>query len=150
MKRISEYFGGASAPKTPKFAEKPSFDTSTTQNESASASTSGETQSVSAKKRDFQRKWLDDSRFKNWLTYDDEKNVMQCRSCISTGKRNPFVTGCQNFKTSTLDRHMSSADHLNSLLDRKQADQLNSTVHSLYDKKRAGYYLCIKVGLLAL
>ena len=79
MKRISEYFGGASAPKTPKFAEKPSLDTSTTQNESASAS-------VSAKKRDFQRKWLDDSRFKNWLTYDDEKNVMQCRSCISTGK----------------------------------------------------------------
>ena len=94
MKRISEYFGGASAPKTPKPAEKPSLDTSATRNESASASTCREMQPVLAKKRDLQRKWLDDSRFKNWLTYDDEKNVMQCRSCISTGKRNPFVTGC--------------------------------------------------------
>ena len=59
---------------------------------------------------------------------------MSC-SVDHTGKRNPFVTGCHNFKTSTLDRHMSSADHVNSLFDRKQADKLKSTVHSLYDKQ---------------
>ncbi|KAH3701618.1 hypothetical protein DPMN_076608 [Dreissena polymorpha] len=54
---------------------------------------------------------------------------MKCTLCVSTGKLNTFVSGFLNFRRSTLDRHMASADHVNSLTDKKEQSRMKATVN---------------------
>ena len=58
--------------------------------------------------RNFRQEWL--SQF-HWLRFDDKTGNMHCDSCCRTGQDNPMVTGCTNFRTSTLTRHQESNAH---------------------------------------
>lgn len=51
----------------------------------------------------YQKKW---ETTYSWLTYDDEENVMRCTVCMKAGKTNTFTTGTNNFRVSTLTRHI--------------------------------------------
>ncbi|KAJ8303281.1 hypothetical protein KUTeg_019677 [Tegillarca granosa] len=64
----------------------------------------------SMKSRSFSEAWL--SKFP-WLIYED--CAMKCDICVKTHQSNPFVTGCKNFRTSTLTRHESSKSHTTAL-----------------------------------
>lgn len=57
-------------------------------------------------KREFRKEWLE-QHF--WLSY--ENNKMTCSVCTSEGKDNPFTSGCMNFRSSTLTRHIASNQH---------------------------------------
>ncbi|KAH3787823.1 hypothetical protein DPMN_165952 [Dreissena polymorpha] len=105
MKRISEYFAPTAATKKPKTQVEPPPNNDNSPQPSNELKTAPETSTDSDKKRGFQRIWLTNERFKSWLSYDKKENQMKCTLCVSTGKINPFVSGCSNFRTSTLDRH---------------------------------------------
>ena len=86
----------------------------------------------------FMKSWLD--RF-HWLRYDKPKNLMFCTICEQTGKSgDKLVTGCKNFKTSTLIRHSRNGSHQLAL---KQQDiqsshqSIPSLVESQWDMKQA-------------
>ena len=52
-----------------------------------------------------------------WLNFKDE--LMFCNWCISSNKKNALTSGCNNLRTSTLDRHCLSADHKQAIQDQK-------------------------------
>ena len=54
--------------------------------------------------KSFQTKWLKEH---HWLRYDEEKNMMFCSICLDYNKDNAMTKGCNNFRTSTLTRHVS-------------------------------------------
>lgn len=146
-KRISDYF--TKSAKKVKVSEADDEQTTLSQptNDEPSAppdptddepccSTSSEPAVKQWKKRDFQQKWLTDHRYKSWLLYDESKHVMRCSLCISTGKTNPFVTGCCNYRTSTLNRHMSSVDHTNAVVDKVEQSQFKKKVQTAWGQKK--------------
>ena len=75
------------------------------------------------KKRRFLPAWLEEFR---WLKEEDEK--MYCDICKSTGKTNPFTTGCSNFQKSALERHQNSKDHIMSVSDLKLRESFHAPV----------------------
>ncbi len=60
------------------------------------------------KQTKFQAAWLD--KFK-WLRWDEKKNHMFCEICRKQNKNNAVADGTDNFRTSTLSRHITSLDH---------------------------------------
>ncbi len=66
------------------------------------------------KKRRFQKEWLQKY---SWLRFSPEKNAMFCSICSDRAVVNPFTTGCQNWRTSTLQRHVASAEHRQTVRD---------------------------------
>ena len=73
-------------------------------------------------KRNFQDTWL--KKYK----YDPLKGMF-CSCCQQSGKSNPFTSGCINYRTSTLVRHVESQDHRNALQEIKMAK-----IHLLMNK----------------
>jgi len=64
-----------------------------------------------AVRRNFHSTWLE--KFK-WLRYDNTRGML-CSIRIEPCKANPFTSGCINFRTLTLTRHVESQDHQNAL-----------------------------------
>ena len=75
---------------------------------SASASSVSEPPCKQRKLHDFMDSW---TKSRPWLRYDNEAKVMYCDWCLQSKKKNPFTTDCRNFRTSTLDRHVSLPGH---------------------------------------
>ena len=107
MKRLSEYFAANAASKKPKAQVEPPPNIDTSPQPSNESKTAPESQSTDPKKNGFQRSWLANDRFISWLTYNEKQNHMKCSLChglkhfslspclcLSTGKSNPFVSGC--------------------------------------------------------
>ena len=44
-----------------------------------------------------------------WLQYKD--GSMYCTYCLETNKHNSYTSGCQNFRTSDIQKHSKSRDH---------------------------------------
>ena len=44
-----------------------------------------------------------------WLQYKD--GCMYCTYCLETNKHNSYTSGCQNFRTSDIQKHSKSRDH---------------------------------------
>jgi len=85
-----------------------------------------ETKCDESQTRNFQPRWLQDH---SWLRYTDGK--MFCYFCQQANKSNPFgEKGCMNFRTSTLNRHLDSADHKNAV----QEDAMRVTLASSREK----------------
>ena len=57
-------------------------------------------------KHKFQGKWLQENA---WMNFENGK--MFCTICKEQGKDNALSSGCTNFRTSTLKRHIQSSDH---------------------------------------
>lgn len=77
-----------------------------------------------AARRNFQSIWLE--KYK-WLRYNNT-NGMLCSICIESSKANPFTSGCTNFRTSTLTRHVESQDHQNALEEVHMASNFERAV----------------------
>ena len=58
----------------------------------------------------FREQWKDKW---HWLSYDGHKMI--CSLCKNHNKENTFTSGCTNFRTSTLERHVMCHDHQSSL-----------------------------------
>ena len=68
---------------------------------------------TSSASRTFQENWKRDHF---WLRYDSNKNAMFCTVCENANCKNIFATtGCQNFRTSSLNDHIASKDHKSAL-----------------------------------
>lgn len=70
--------------------------------------TSSSTESEKAVPRCWQERWL---LIYPWLRYDSSKNEMYCDLCRKNKKKNAMATGTDNFRTSTLTRHVQGSDH---------------------------------------
>ena len=77
-----------------------------------------------AARRNFQSTWLE--KFK-WLQYDTIKGML-CSIRIESSKANPFTSGCINFRTLTLTRHVESQDHRNALKEVHMASNFERAV----------------------
>ena len=64
------------------------------------------------KVRHFNHDWLNDPRFKSFLEYDIQKNVMYCTDCkkhyADSPNAGPLVTGSSNFRVSSLVEHIGT------------------------------------------
>jgi hypothetical protein len=69
--------------------------------------------------RSFNQKWKDG---RHWLSYNESENVMKCTVCtehaqltnsqVKLKHKHLFITGCSNFKLSTITDHEKSKGHL--------------------------------------
>lgn len=57
--------------------------------------------------RSFQEHW---KQSRDWLEFKDD--AMFCQPCVEVGEKNPFVTGCKNFKVEALSSHESTKAHI--------------------------------------
>ena len=60
------------------------------------------------RKRNFQKVWL--SAYK-WLRYDNRKDLMHCQLCREAKSNNTMAKGMNNFRTSTITRHLTFSEH---------------------------------------
>ena len=60
------------------------------------------------RKRNFQKVWL--SAYK-WLRYDNRKDLMHCQLCRETKSNSTMAKGTNNFRTSTITRHLTFSEH---------------------------------------
>ena len=79
----------------------------------AIAGNSDNTSDTPVELRKFQDRWY--SLFP-WVTYESKENKMFCKLYQDIGAENAMTLGTNNFKTSTLTRHASSADHQKALI----------------------------------
>jgi len=80
----------------------------------------------------FQDKWL--STY-NWLR-KEPKGGMSCVLCRECKKDNPFTaeSGCKNYRTSTLTRHVESADHAQALRESVMQKEFQSAAVNAVSK----------------
>ena len=95
----------------------------------------------SSEVRKFQRQWL---QLHHWLQYDPKENKMYCKLCIESKLTNAMTRGTQNFKTSTLTRHISSADHSRAVEAPKQRKDLKTTVEKALTKEEEAVVVAMK------
>ena len=100
------------------------------------------TESKPTEIRKFQPRWL---AINKWLKYDSDKNKMYCKSCIDAGLNNALTSGSDNFKTSTLTRHVASADHQRAILAPTGRQEMKSAVGKALNNEEEGIILAMKV-----
>jgi hypothetical protein len=121
---------------------------------SSQIASESEQQSQSAKAREvrhFQKAWIDKYP---WLKYQEENDLMFCKLCREAGKSNAMAVGTNNYKTSTLTRHVDSSDHKMLAEGPKEATNLKKASTKMLDRKektievalKAMFWLC-KEGL---
>ncbi len=75
--------------------------------------------------RDFNNSWLQKWP---WLKYEDGK--MTCKICVEGRKENTMSQGCTNFRASTLERHVVSADHRRAVSDKVSSQTMLTMMSS--------------------
>ena len=91
----------------------------------------------------WQDKWL--RSYGNWLSFDSEKNIMFCSLCKEHSFKNTMAMGTNNFKTTTIDRHIVSSDHKTALSFLKAKQDLNIAIAKAETKEEISIMLCMKV-----
>lgn len=138
-KRITDFFrksgGGADQASSVVDAQSESTDISTpkTHENEPIDSDIGPGPSKKKKLSNFQNSWK-----KDWPWLDtNEKGEMLCKYCIENKVSNSFTTGCTNFRTSTLARHVTTTDHKLSVVARSQGKSLEKTVKNVISQQEA-------------
>lgn len=80
--------------------------------------------------RKFNENW---TKERKWLKYDNEKQLMYCIKFVTSGKHRgnypiSFIKGCANFKTSALNDHESSKQHIDAVAHFKAIETPEKTV----------------------
>ena len=114
-------------------------DTPQTPSEDETADVSDE---KSSEKRDFQPRWLNEH---HWLNYDKTTNKMFCNLCLSIGAKNALTSGTDNFKTSTLHRHVTHRDHKRALIAPKEGENMKRAVNKALTKEEKGITVALKM-----
>ena len=93
----------------------------------------------------WQDKWL--RSYGNWLSFDSEKNIMFCSLCKEHSFKNTvaMAMGTNNFKTTTIDRHIVSNDHKTALSFPKAKQDLDIAIANAESKEETSIMLCMKV-----
>ena len=87
-----------------------------------------------------QAKWL--KSYGNWLKYDEEKNQMYCTLCQEGKLKNTMAQGTNNFKTTTIDRHLKSSDHRTALSFPKAKQDMSTAIDNADTKEEKSIMLC--------
>ena len=96
---------------------------------------------IKVKKRQvFHTEWLQKYP---WLKYEDDK--MWCTLCVDNQMNNSMCRGTCTFKTSTLLRHMTGADHKNALLAKSQAKNLEKVVQKVLSREEEAVITSMKI-----
>lgn len=90
----------------------------------------------------FQSKWLQTN---HWLAYDQEKNVMYCKLCRDLKLKNSLALGTDNFKTTTITRHVDSGDHKHAISASISRDNFEAAVAAADSKEVLGLHVCLQV-----
>ena len=61
------------------------------------------------KRRAFPLSWK--VQFESWMRYNEGLNLMVCTLCEKHDKRSPWVTGTDNFRMKTVNKHLNSSEH---------------------------------------
>ena len=91
--------------------------------------------------RKFQLHWL---QLHKWLKFDSKLNKMFCQVCIDAKLSNAMTLGTQNFKTSTLTRHIKSADHTRAIQAPKQRKEMKAAVEKALTKEEEAIIVAMK------
>ena len=91
--------------------------------------------------KSFQTKWLKEH---HWLRYDEEKNMMFCSICLDYNKDNAMTKGCNNFRTSTLTRHLKHKDHTSAVSAPKQAADFKEATNKVLNDEEKAIILAMK------
>ena len=127
---------------TEREASEPSV--STAKNNNSSDSEDNQPPEKKAKKviiRSFQQKWFNDY---DWLEYDSEKKLMYCKLCKKCKKDTAFTTGCSNFRTSTLVRHVNCKDHRNSVVESNAQDSMTTVMEKAFNEEEESILTAMK------
>lgn len=90
----------------------------------------------------FQPKWL--TLYNTWLRYDSHENRMFCELCKKSGLKNAMTEGTSNFRTSTLNRHVTSADHQRALIAPFEKTNLKKAVNKALTQEEEGIIVAMK------
>ena len=71
----------------------------------------------------FQESWK-----QKWPWIKNTESGMFCTLCEKHKKCNKFTTGCKNFRTSTLERHIVSVDHQHSVSEEAMREDFSKAV----------------------
>ncbi|XP_013390063.1 transmembrane protein C17orf113-like [Lingula anatina] len=80
-------------------------------------------------KRVFNEAWKS-----KWTWLEHKDNHMFCTLCVKSQKKNVFTEGCSNFRTATLERHASAADHCQSVQDEISRSTLSRMVKNQFSE----------------
>ena len=89
----------------------------------------------------FQLHWF---QLHKWLKFDSKLNKMFCQVCIDAKLSNAMTLGTQNFKTSTLTRHIKSADHTRAIQAHKQRKEMKAAVEKALTKEEEAIIVAMK------
>jgi len=84
------------------------------------------------------------NKYGTWLTYDSEKNHMYCTLCKERKYHNNLATGTDNFRTTTLIRHVNSPDHRAALVAPVASRSLDTAIANVESKEERGILSCLK------
>ena len=92
------------------------------------------------RKHDFMQSWMStrpwlESRCRSETCGSDSKTYMFCSWCIASSKSNAFTNGCDNFRTSTLQRHVTSKDHIEAMQDINLREEMGEAAKTARDHK---------------
>jgi hypothetical protein len=107
---------------------------------SASSVDSTETETEQPE-RHFQGKWL---TLHPWLEYDSASSKMFCRECKKYGMNNIFTSGTNNYRTSTLARHVASKDHQRAILAPDEQGHLKKSIENAHNKQEKAVIVAMK------
>lgn len=88
----------------------------------------------------FIHEWLTPKypQYSSWLAFDSEKQQMFCSLCIKQKKDNALTRGTDNFRTSTLQRHLESVDHRDAAQEEAFKKDFKTACEKLLSGKDAG------------
>ncbi|XP_048236880.1 zinc finger protein 862-like [Haliotis rufescens] len=91
----------------------------------------------------FQQSWL--TKYAPWLRHDAENQLMYCSVCRELRLDNAMAVGTNNFKTTTITRHITSADHQRSVAAPFEQKNLKAAVSGAKSKEERAIVTCLKV-----
>ena len=91
--------------------------------------------------RRFQSRWVQQYP---WLTYDSDKKKMFCQLCIDAGLSNAMTNGTDNWKASTITRHIASGDHQRAILAPTEWKMMQKAVGKAMNKEEEAIILAMK------
>ncbi|XP_062582081.1 uncharacterized protein C17orf113-like [Saccostrea cucullata] len=132
---------GPTDPKQPRLSFLSMTTTTPESSTSSDVSKVTETDVTEQPERHFQGKWL---ALHPWLEYDSDSNKMFCRECKKYGMNNIFTSGTNNYRTSTLARHVASKDHQTAILAPEEQGHLKKSIEKAHNKQEKAVIVAMK------
>ena len=91
--------------------------------------------------RCWQERWL---HTYPWLRYDSSKNEMFCEVCHKKSKKNAMAIGTDNFRTSTLTRHVQGSDHQLLSASPKEKERMKTCTQAALTKQEQALVIAFR------